>query len=332
MRCPFVIKVCKKCKRILVANSNNFDRYKKGKYKVVAVCKECKSKYNKNNYQLSKKLVKEGNSFDNIDINKVWNHCPFCIKVCTKCNEILVANELNFNKSKSEKYNLRSSCKKCHKKYREESKERIKEYYENNKDELNKKKKIYYKNNKVKLSKNKKEYMKIYRETHKNYIKLYREEHKEELKKYMEKYNKQYYKEHEKELKEYQKEYRENNPNKVFNYCTKRRLKEESQGNGITKEQWYEMMMFFDFRCAYSGEYIGGDSKNRTIDHITPLDKGGLNEIWNCVPCYSIYNFQKSTKDMLEWYTQQEFYSEDRLMKIYEWQAYAFKKWVGYDD
>ena len=103
MKCPFVIKICTKCKRILIANSNNFDKYKKGKYGVIAVCKKCKCEYNKNNYQLNKKLEKQDNIFDDIDVNKVWNHCPFCIKVCTKCGEILVANEINFNKSKSEK-------------------------------------------------------------------------------------------------------------------------------------------------------------------------------------------------------------------------------------
>ena len=65
------------------------------------------------------------------------------------------------------------------------------------------------------------------------------------------------------EYKKYKKEYRENNPEKIFNQNNKRRLREESQGNGITKEQWLEMMEFFQWTCAYSGEYIGGKGNKK---------------------------------------------------------------------
>ena len=88
------------------------------------------------------------------------------------------------------------------------------------------------------------------------------------------------------------------------------------------------MMNFFEWKCAYSDIYIGGKNQNiRSIDHIIALDNGGLNEIWNCIPMYRPYNSSKNTKDMLEWYQQQDFYSEERLQKIYEWQEYAYNKW-----
>ena len=38
-------------------------------------------------------------------------------------------------------------------------------------------------------------------------------------------------------------------------------------------------------------------------------------------------NSSKHDKDMLEWYREQDCYSEDRLAKIYKWQEYARKKW-----
>ena len=41
----------------------------------------------------------------------------------------------------------------------------------------------------------------------------------------------------------------------------------------------------------------------------------------------SMFNKNKSTKDMLSWYQEQEFYSEERLQKIFEWQEYAYQKW-----
>ena len=113
----------------------------------------------------------------------------------------------------------------------------------------------------------------------------------------------------------------------MFNNYNKRRLRENNQGEGITKEQWYEMMEFFNWECAYSGIQLNKD--NRSIDHIIPLKKNGKHEIWNLVPMYINYNSQKSTKDMFKWYLQQSFFSEDRLNRIYEWVNYAYNKWGG---
>ena len=70
---------------------------------------------------------------------------------------------------------------------------------------------------------------------------------------------------------------------------------------------------------------------NKTIDHIEPLNKGGEHEIWNVVPMLNNYNFSKCNKDWLEWYKEQEFFSKDRLNKIYDWQEYALEKW-GHTD
>ena len=84
-------------------------------------------------------------------------------------------------------------------------------------------------------------------------------------------------------------------------------------------------MSFFDWKCAYSGEALTKD--NRSVDHIVPLNSGGDNMIWNCVPMLRTLNSSKHNKDMLEWYKEQDCYSEIRLAKIYEWQEYARKKW-----
>ena len=99
----------------------------------------------------------------------------------------------------------------------------------------------------------------------------------------------------------------------------------ENIKSGITTEQWREMMNFFDWKCAYSGIILFKDTKS--IGHIVPINKGGTNEIWNLVPMYRPYNSSKYGKDMLKWYKQQDFFSEERLAKIYEWQEYALNKW-----
>lgn len=111
----------------------------------------------------------------------------------------------------------------------------------------------------------------------------------------------------------------------IFNYNNKRRKREEQQGNGVTKEQWLEMMKFFGFKCAYSGITLNTDT--RSIDHIIPLAKDGAHEIWNCVPMYKNLNKSKKDKDLEEWYLEQDFYNEDRVNKINEWKEYAYNKW-----
>lgn len=320
MKCPYCIKICSKCKRILVANAMNFYKDKNCKYGLQSVCKICISKHNSQNWKMNKKLKNKNNPFDNIDINKIWNHCPFCIKVCTKCGEILVANETNFRKIKSGKYGLRAECRNCEKEYNNEYMQNNDEKYKQIKKNSNKK---YYKKNKEEILKKQKNHREECIEEMKEKEKQYREKHKEKIAEC----KKQYYKKHKEEISDYHRQWRRNNPHIKFNNHNKRRQREKNQGNGISKDQWLEMMDFFEWKCAYSGEYIGGDSEFRTIDHIIPLSKGGEHEIWNCIPCYGIYNYSKYNKDMLEWYTQQEFYSEERLNKIYEWIEYTKNKY-----
>ena len=144
-----------------------------------------------------------------------------------------------------------------------------------------------------------------------------------------------YYKKNREKNRERLKKYRATPQGQIseFNHRIRTRLRKELQGDGITAEQWLEMMKYFNWECAYSDEYIGGHNKQniRSIDHIVPLSKGGVHEIWNLVPMYKDYNSSKGNKDFLEWYKEQPFYSEDRLQKIYEWQEYAYNKWGDED-
>lgn len=257
MKCPYCIKKCKECGRLLVANGINFNKHNGCKYGVQNKCRECKSSYNKTHY----------------DDNK------------------------EYKKEMSKKYSQQN---------KEKRKEQNKQYYENNKEEINRKRKEYYKENKeIELRKNKE----------------YQEKHREKIKEQ----RKEYYEENKDRLKEEKKVYYKNNPHINFNNSAKRRKREENQGNGISKEQWLEMMEFFNWKCAYSG--ITLDKNNRSIDHIVALNNNGEHEIWNCIPMYMPYNSSKNTNNILEWYIQQEFFSEERLNKIYEWVKYAESKW-----
>ena len=173
------------------------------------------------------------------------------------------------------------------------------------------------------------EYNKQYKENHKEEIYEYNKKWFEDNPKKVREYNKKYKGNHKEEIKERSRNYRKNNPEKIFNQQNRRRLKEENRGRGITKEQWLEMMNFFDWKCAYSGEKMEDNktTNGRTVDHIIALDNGGENEPWNIIPMKKGYNTSKHTKDMLEWYLEQPFFSIERLTKIYEWRIYAYEKW-----
>lgn len=246
---------------------------------------------------------------------------PYVFKKCTKCGKWLVANTVNFHKLKSGKYGVRAICKECvkicNKKRYEENTEKIIEHNKKYREEHIEERKEYDKKRSA-----------IYREEHKeyyaDYMKKYNAEHKEEKRTY----DKKYYKENIDRKKEYHKEYHKTPQGQVvaLNAYNKRR-KREQPGNGITKEQWLEMMNFFNWKCAYSGKSIGGNNGNRSIDHIFPLAKGGAHEIWNCVPMDRSLNSSKCDKDLEEWYPQQDFYNENKLNKINEWCKYSYNKW-----
>ena len=211
---------------------------------------------------------------------------PYVMKRCTCCGRWLVASTVNFSRIKAGKYGLWAMCKECKKRY-------DKQRHEANREKILEQQKQWREANREKEAERKKRYYEANREK-------------------IAKRHKQYYESPQGQAV-------------AFNIQQRRRAKEKQQGTGITKEQWLEMMKFFDWKCAYSGETL--NDKIRSIDHIVPLNSNGDNMIWNCVPMTRSLNSSKQDKDMLEWYRGQSFYSEARLEKIYKWQEYARKKW-----
>lgn len=252
---------------------------------------------------------------------------PYVFKKCSKCGRWLVASKVNFYKNKNGKYGLFSYCKECmndrNKKHYEENKEYYKNHYQENKNYFSEYQKKYREENKEKIAKQKKKYREKHKEETLEYRKKYNKENKEKIAQYNKKYyeeNKEYYAEHFKNWS-----HSPQGQTSKLNNHHKRRQTKEQQGNGITPDQWLEMMKFFGFKCAYSDITLNADT--RSIDHIVPLAKGGEHEIWNCVPMDRSLNSSKNNKDIKEWYTQQDFYDEDKLNKINEWHKYAYNKW-----
>ena len=289
MNIPSVMKKYTKKGRWLVASTANFTRQKKGKYGLRGQCKECQKKYNNRYCKNNKEKIAEQ--------HKQWREA---------------------NKDK---------LAECNKRYRENNKEKIaerhKRYYENNKEKIVEQHKQYYEVNKEKILKKNRQYYKNNRDEILKQNKQYRETNRDKKVEY----DKQYYKNNKDKVAKQHKQYHKSPQGQVsaFNRHHRRRVKEEQQGSGITTDQWLEMMSFFGWKCAYSGEILTKDT--RSVDHIVPLNSNGDNMIWNCVPMARSLNSSKCAKDMLEWYKEQDFYDPKRLAKIYEWQEYARKKW-----
>ena len=199
---------------------------------------------------------------------------PYVFRKCSKCGRWLVANTVNFSKEKTGKYGLHSVCKECDKQqkrqYRKENKEKIaqrgKQYRKENKEKIAQQQKRYYEKNKEKIAQQNKIHYQKNRERILQQHQVYFQNNKKERMNYQTQWKK--------------------TPAGIackFNETVRRRQRKEQQGNGVTKEQWMEMMNFFDWKCAYSGKSIS-IKENRSIDHIIPLVKDGAHEIWNCVP------------------------------------------------
>jgi len=76
----------------------------------------------------------------------------------------------------------------------------------------------------------------------------------------------------------------------------------------------------FDNKCAYCGidlEILDRNHQNSLeIDHVIPKKNNGSHCLANIVPSCRSCNQDKRSKNMIEWYKDQPFFSKDRLNKI----------------
>lgn len=273
-------------------------------------------------------------------------------KKCNVCEEVLTLDSFDkAGKLKDGSTTYRSRCKKCQSKYSKKhykkNTDKFKEYYEENREKKIQKVREYYQNNKeakraynqhyynenkqvllVKMKnyrdvyyannpdKNKERWSKYYSKNkdkvdskNKQYIRLNIEKIRQ--------YTRRYYLENREVVLEKNKSHYRANVDKYMAKVHKRRALKLSNGGSYTKEEWERCIDFFNGCCAYSGVKI--NKENTHIEHIIPLTKGGSNNIYNIVPSLNRVNLSKGNRDMEEWYREQPYFSEERLIKIYNW-------------
>ena len=67
-------------------------------------------------------------------------------------------------------------------------------------------------------------------------------------------------------------------------------------------------------KCAYCGS-----EENITLDHIVPRSKGGVDYTHNVLACCESCNRDKGHTPLMEWYQNQEFFTEARKSAIINW-------------
>ena len=90
--------------------------------------------------------------------------------------------------------------------------------------------------------------------------------------------------------------WRKANPDKKRAIVARRRAKKRNAPlNDFTAAQWTEMKGVYGHRCVYCHRKM----QRLTIDHITPLDKGGAHTASNIVPACQTCNSRKGTGEVL---------------------------------
>ena len=74
-----------------------------------------------------------------------------------------------------------------------------------------------------------------------------------------------------------------------------------------------EIYKSWDHCCGYCG------TTATSLDHIIPRFKSGSSTRSNLLPACQKCNSTKGSSKMEEWYTEQEFFSNERLEKIRDW-------------
>ena len=313
-------KVCTKCGETKPMTIEYFGIRATGKNGFKSSCKKCEILY----YRQYKKDNKER-------IDKYAQDNKAHLSECRK--QYRIRNKESIAKSSKiyaieNKEHLAAYKNKYYKANKEKMCDRAHKYYEDNKAYVIVKKKIYNEKNKEYLDYYSKQYridnkekiknrMLIYSKKHKahisNYNSIYREKNKESIKVWHDKYrknNKTYFSDYSKKyLKTHREDFKINGE--------KRRSLKMSLPSTLTKFQWENIKLHFDYKCAYCNKELP-----LAQEHFKPLINGGEYTINNIICSCKTCNSSKGSKPFETWYPNYKYYSRKREKNILEFLGY----------
>ena len=92
----------------------------------------------------------------------------------------------------------------------------------------------------------------------------------------------------------YHKKWTQENPEKSRTRCIRRRGLIESQAGDVTKEEWLRIKADYGNACAYCNQ-----ARPLTMDHVTPLSRGGEHSAENVVPACRECNSAKRVRPLV---------------------------------
>lgn len=217
----------------------------------------------------------------------------------------------------SERYVSGSGCLECGKEYKEQSKERIKEYfeeyYQQNKEQIKESRKEYYQQNKEQIKESRREYRRQNKEQINEYKKEYREQNKEQIKEYLKEYKEQ----NKEQINEYNRNrYATDDNFKTLILC-RSMLQRTLKATNSTKDTRTKEMLGYcneQLKESIESKFLEGMSWNNYgdwhIDHIYPVsryikdgveDPSIINALDNLIPMWAEHNMEKSEKTLEEY-------------------------------
>ena len=116
------------------------------------------------------------------------------------------------------------------------------------------------------------------------------------------------------------KKWQDINKDKIKQYNKNHRIHE------ISKKEWIANQEEFNNCCAYCGKtYKEQMEQNKEQFHREHVDYQGYNDVRNCVPACTQCNTGKRTASMKDWFTNQDFYTQDKYDKIIRWTTEGYK-------
>jgi 5-methylcytosine-specific restriction endonuclease McrA len=88
----------------------------------------------------------------------------------------------------------------------------------------------------------------------------------------------------------------------------------------LTFQEWKEVVIFFGGSCAYCGA-TPRRGERLTKDHMVAVSQGGTTSPDNIVPACPRCNCSKQDSELKKWYMKQDFFSQERLNKIFQWRS-----------
>lgn len=88
----------------------------------------------------------------------------------------------------------------------------------------------------------------------------------------------------------------------------------------LSHQEWKEIMIFFGGECAFCG-CTTKRGQRLTRDHLKPLSGGGTTTQDNIVPACKSCNSSKGADDFKDWFMRQDFFSQERMNKIFKWRT-----------